>query len=146
MANTHLRNKGFTLIELMTVGAIVALLAAIAIPSYDNFIKKSRRSSAKSILLEIAAKQENYFADHKRYAASAASLGYPANPLYIDGDGNVAATSQADSTYSVTVSQTNTFDFTATATATAVQAGDSDCASFSIDNRGSRSATHTDCW
>lgn len=61
------KNRGFTLIELLVTVAIVAILAAIALPSYINQTRKSRRSSAESTLQQIALLEERYRADHSSY-------------------------------------------------------------------------------
>ena len=71
---------GFTLIELMIAVGIVALLAAIAYPSYIDHIRKSRRAEAKTLLLEAQSKQERFLTESNIYATSMTSLGYPANP------------------------------------------------------------------
>ena len=52
----------------MLVVVVVSVLAAIAIPSYDLFVKRSRRSEARAALSDLAAMQEQYFLDNKRYA------------------------------------------------------------------------------
>ncbi len=59
---------GFTLIELMIVVAIVAILAAIAMPSYSDYIVKSNRSDAKIALMKYAQMQESYFVQNLSYA------------------------------------------------------------------------------
>ena len=55
---TNSTQQGFTLIELMIVVAIVAILAAVAIPSYQQYVVKSNRSAAQSHLLSVDNKQE----------------------------------------------------------------------------------------
>jgi type IV pilus assembly protein PilE len=60
---------GFTLIELLVVLAVVGVLAAIAMPSYQNYIEKSRRSDAMSSLLRLQLEQERYRANHTSYGA-----------------------------------------------------------------------------
>lgn len=64
------KQKGFTLIELMIVVVIVAILAAIAIPSYQSHIEKTRRADAKEALTRIAAAQERYFFTNNSYGSA----------------------------------------------------------------------------
>jgi type IV pilus assembly protein PilA len=60
--------KGFTLIELMIVVAIIGILAAIAIPNFMRFQAKSKQSEAKTNLGGIFTAEEAYFAEYNRYA------------------------------------------------------------------------------
>ena len=61
-------SKGFTLIELMIAVAIIAIIVAVAIPSYSAYVTKSRRSDAKVSLMTVSQLQETYFADNNKYA------------------------------------------------------------------------------
>ncbi|SCK31060.1 type IV pilin protein [Vogesella sp. LIG4] len=70
----HFR-RGFTLIELMVVVAILGIIAAFAYPSYVSYVIKTNRSAAESFMTEVAAKQEEYVLDARSYAGSTASLG-----------------------------------------------------------------------
>ncbi len=74
------KQSGFTLIELMVVTAIVAILAAIAFPSYNKHIQKARRSQAQQILLEIANRQEQYIIDARQYTATISNLNISSIP------------------------------------------------------------------
>ena len=65
-----LRNKGFTLIELMIVVAIIGILAAIAIPNFLGFVSKARRSEVKSNLEAIYRAELSYFGEKDRYSNS----------------------------------------------------------------------------
>jgi len=73
-------NKGFTIIELMVVVAIIAILAAIAIPNYLGIQKKAARSEAKSNLLALSIALEGYMAENNNY-------GPIADYVYSCGDG-----------------------------------------------------------
>lgn len=60
-------SQGFTLVELMIVVVIVAVLAAIALPSYQQYVRRSERSKAQSLMLEISTRQQQYLLDARVY-------------------------------------------------------------------------------
>lgn len=62
--------SGFTLIEVMIVVVIVGILAAIAYPSYEQYLVKSRRAVAKQFLMDIAQRQEEYFLNVNSYLST----------------------------------------------------------------------------
>ncbi|MTW23048.1 type IV pilin protein [Allochromatium palmeri] len=67
----QLRQQGFTLIELMITVAIVGILAAIAYPSYQEYVRASRRADAQTVLLENAQFMERYYTTNGRYIDNA---------------------------------------------------------------------------
>jgi type IV pilus assembly protein PilE len=69
------RSRGFTLIELVVVLAIIGILAAIAYPMYQNQVRKSNRAAAQAALMDIANKQQFYLSSQRQYASSYADLG-----------------------------------------------------------------------
>lgn len=77
-------SRGFTLIEVMIVVAIIALLAAVGFPSYRTHVAKGQRSQGQQFLSDIAQRQEHYLLDRRQYATawdtSAGGLGFAALP------------------------------------------------------------------
>jgi type IV pilus assembly protein PilE len=73
------KQNGFTLLELMIVVAIVAILAAIALPSYQDYITRSKFAEATSTLADLRVKMEQYFMDNRRYnvGGTAGTCGIP---------------------------------------------------------------------
>jgi len=67
---TRKSNLGMTLIELMVVVAIVAMLAAIALPGFNRQVMKSRRTDGHNLLMRIAAEQERYYTSFNQYTAN----------------------------------------------------------------------------
>lgn len=130
------KTRGFTLIELMIVVAIVAILAAVAIPSYQQYIQKSRRVDAKETLTRMAALQERFFFQNSAYTADRSDLGGEFSPegwYRID----MPPDTVTDSTFVIT------------AIAIGAQKNDTRCATFTIDQSLRQTATGTDadnCW
>jgi len=70
--------RGFTLIEVMIVVAIIALLAAVGYPSYREHIARGQRSEGQQFLSDIAQRQEQILLDQRQYASTLAALGMTA--------------------------------------------------------------------
>lgn len=137
--------KGFTLIELIIAVAIVGVLAAVAMPVYQSQIRKSRRTDAKTALLDLASRQERYMTTNNVYTNVPANLGY-------SGSFPVAVPSSTSYNYglSVTAIGSTTTTYTATAIPNGDQVNDS-CGTYTINELGVQGNTGatipTDqCW
>ena len=76
---------GFTLLELMIVVVVLAILAAVALPSYRDYILRSQLAEATTNLADVAAKLEQFFQDNRTYAGGCAAgtvAPLPANAKY----------------------------------------------------------------
>lgn len=86
--------RGFSLVELVAALLIAAILLLVALPGYRQSVVRANRAVAKLALLEVAARQERYLQENKRYAAGLAALGFPGN-YYIDGAANLVSEGEA---------------------------------------------------
>lgn len=132
--------RGFTLIELVIVIAIVAILAAIAIPSYQDSVRKARRGQAKADMVEYAQLAERFHTINNTYLNF--ETGLPAvSPR------EAGATPAYDLNYATTQ---NTFLITATPAVGSMQTGDTRCLTLTLSETGlkteSGSGTVPDCW
>lgn len=126
--------RGFTLIELMIAIVIVAIIVAIAFPSYSDYVQRSRRSDGTSALSRATMVMESCRSDLASYTGCA---------------GRVAATSD-EGFYNLTVAVTSS-SYTLTATALGVQAQDARCNTLTLDSQGTKGYTGSapdvaTCW
>jgi len=131
------QTNGFTLIELMITVAIIAIIAAIAYPSYQDQVRKSHRAEGKSELMQIAQNLERCYTANMSYASC-------------DAGGGVAfpKTTQ-NARYIISIARTaNTY--TLTATPQGPQVKDTKCANFTLDEKGAKGVSGTSsaqsCW
>ena len=134
--------RGFTLIELLIVVSIIAILAAIAIPSLDKYLAKSRRNEGRSLLMQISAKQEQFFLNNRSYSDDFTQLGT------ISGTVTADKVTSEKGYYEVTIVRPTLYTYTLTATPISSQAGDV-CTTLTIDQDGSKDFTPdtaVGCW
>lgn len=142
MVSQRVLMKGFTLIEVMIVVAIVGILAAIAYPSYREYVLRSNRSEGMAMLNDAAARQERYFAQSNAYVT--------------DND-DIDNLNLRSSTASGVTSDTGKYTLTVAGggggyTLTATQAfGDTDCGNLTLNALGARgrsgsAKTIEQCW
>jgi type IV pilus assembly protein PilE len=136
------RVAGFTLIEMMVVITIATILLGIAVPSYTSQMRKSRRTEARTALLDLASREERFFSTNSAYTIVPGNLGYAGNNFPIP---------VGSSYYQIGVTLTATGGFSATATPINAQVGDNtQCGAFTIDNTGlqtvSGAAGPKTCW
>jgi type IV pilus assembly protein PilE len=141
------RQFGFTLIELMIVILIIAVLASIAIPTYQSQIRKGRRTEAKSAVLDLAGREERFYAANNVYSSTETDLGYATGAF-----GTPIGSGYYSVGVNVPAANKNSFTVTATVVGSSPQATDTSCVNFSIDNFGQRKAndggadTTSTCW
>ena len=138
--------KGFTLIELMIVIAVVAILAALALPSYQESVRKSRRADAKASLLDTAQILERCFTEFNAYnnpACQAVNAGPPVTVNWLSNDGYYTIVSNPGAETLTGIAYT----LTATPNPLGGQDQDARCATFTLTHTGVKTATNTaDCW
>lgn len=138
--STSIKNKhnvkslGFTLVELLISVAIVGILAAVAYPSYTDFVMRSDRSEAQRELMRLANLQEQVFVDSRKYASDMKGLGNSTAKFKTESGNYVI---------NVTGNSTDT-TFTLRAVAKNNQVNDTGCTQLRINHLGTK--TPTACW
>ncbi len=136
------RSPGFTLIELMITVAILAIIAAIAIPNYSKYSMRGKRAEGRAALLNEAALQERNYSNNRQYTSTVLSGDPPTC--------TVAGTQSESCNYtlSVVASGTGNQDFDATATPSGWT--DDECGALGLDETGTKTEGGTSdvayCW
>jgi type IV pilus assembly protein PilE len=127
---------GFTLIELMVTLVVATILITVAIPGYQTFIRKARRTDAKTAVLDLAGREESVFSTQNKYSATPADVGYPALPSLVgSGYYTISVVVGAPA-----VAVPATFLITAVPAAGSTQLQDAPCQQFTVDQLGNQKA------
>jgi len=135
------QQKGFTLIELMVVVAIVGILVAVALPSYQDYVIRSKRADATGALMAATNAMERWRANNFSYAGAAVGTTFSTN---VPSDGSATAY------YTLALSNLTATTYTITATAVNEQATSLGVAeTLTIDQNGNKTWTFSGteaCW
>lgn len=151
MRSSRQKTKGFTLMEVVIAMAIAGVLAAIAIPSYRDYVLRNDRAVAKRILTELVAQQESRFLRQRSYAVDFVDLvniasGDPTE-VFIDKQGQFrTAVADEGVIYQLNIEDATADAFRLTATAVNAQARDADCPELELRSTGQRLPNGNDCW
>jgi type IV pilus assembly protein PilE len=130
--------RGFTLVELVITVAVVGILAAVAMPSYQSHVAASRRADAKSALLGAAQALERFYTERSTYAGAAL------------GSGGIYPSASSQGYYTLTIVSQDANGFSLRATRAGAQVGDK-CGNYTYDQAGTKGvamATYAvaQCW
>ncbi|WP_146908755.1 type IV pilin protein [Arenimonas daejeonensis] len=141
MSKIRGKTKGFTLIELMIVVAILGILAAIAYASYQNSVINSRRAAASACLMEMAQYMERAYTTNITYVLSVQQQG-AISSLSCQADLGIF--------YTFSPGVPTASAYTLVATAQGPQLKDTKCGNLSLNQAGTRlvsgTATPAECW
>lgn len=143
-----MQKNGFSLIELLIAVTVAAVLLYVALPVYRESVFEMRRALLRMELLEVLARQEQYFGDHKRFADSLVDLGLPGSPYALDSEGNRQPASAAARIYLISLSQQGA-GFVLQGEPQYDQAADHRCGRLGLSSQGRKTATGHDagrCW
>lgn len=148
-----MKQRGFTLIELMITVAVIGILAAIALPNYSEYVRRGWRADARVSLLENAQFMARVYSQNLDYAKGAGTT-TPTLPIAFSPQGSTASTAKYTIAATAALAVAGTSVSTFTISATPSNWTDSKCGNLTIDQNGVKSATKTgltaneilECW
>jgi type IV pilus assembly protein PilE len=143
------KQRGFTLIELMIAVVVIAIIAAVGFPSYQEYVARGKRAEGKSALLRAAQQMERYYSLNNCYPSNTATCGSAASSaaaLTAAGIQNFSGDQAAGSAYAISVTTTaQAFTLTATPNYT-----DTKCGTLTLNNANAKGESGTEtvqnCW
>ena len=142
-------DKGFSLIELLVVLAIVAILTVVGVPSYSDHVRAQKRNVSKVHLLDIVSRQNQYLADNRQYASNLTFLGFSNETYGITKNGKHTAADSSEAIYVISLANTSNYTYSVVATPVNQQSQDNGCGTLSITSGGLHSASGDNaysCW
>lgn len=140
----RLRDQGFTLIELMIVVAIIGIIAAVAYPSYQEHVIKSRRAAAKACMLEYVQLAERFYTSNMTYQGVNNNPPLPAAGLICLNEGGL------NKNYAISFSGLAATTYTVTAAPKGTQLKDTKCGTLTVNQAGTKTESGTgtvaECW
>lgn len=124
----RMKQRGFSLIELMIVIGIIGILAAIAYPNYQEYVIKSNRAAAQSAMMDIANREQELLMANRAYVAAANAAAFQASTGYV-----LPADVAAKYDFTITLGAGAVPSFTITFVPTGAQASDGN---LTLDSQG----------
>lgn len=141
--------RGFTLIELMITVAVIGILAAVAYPSYTQYIVRANRSAAQSFMFSVNNKQEQYMLDARNYAGGGSVLTDLALtlPSEVSGKYTITVSCTMPTAVGNCTAQVGPPTYLVTGTPVGSQAtNDTKCGILTLNNLGTKTPTTSGCW
>jgi len=146
-----IKSRGFTLLELMIVVAVIAILAAIALPSYFNQVRKSRRSEVEAAIQAVALAEERVRGDCASYKSVSAAADWTATTTGCSSSVTLGGNPYTSSYYTLSIAGASATGYTISAAPVGSQANDKSfgttCGTLSYAlAAGTVTKSPVDCW